>query len=160
LKSWTDRIRTFLRLPAPETRLFARAWILIPLFDFGLRVLSFSRLQQFAQPRHALVPHDREDQNEPDLPLSRMAWLVERAGQYNLVKGTCLTQALVLSRLLARSGVPTTLRIGVARPQGPLTAHAWLEYQGQVIIGHQEHATHIPLQPGPRKPETPVGAGS
>ena len=46
---------------------------------------------------------------------------------------TCLRRSLTLQWLLARGGLDTTLQFGVRRENGSLQAHAWLEYQGQVI---------------------------
>jgi hypothetical protein len=39
--------------------------------------------------------------------------------------------------LLSRHSYPTTLRLGVARsPEGRLEAHAWLEHEGDIVIGN------------------------
>jgi len=52
---------------------------------------------------------------------------------------TCLTQALATQTLLARHGYPAGLRIGVMRDaRGRLAAHAWLAWQGAVILGETE----------------------
>jgi hypothetical protein len=48
---------------------------------------------------------------------------------------TCLTQAFAAQMMLARAGHATDLRIGVAKRDGALEAHAWLEYQGTVVYG-------------------------
>jgi hypothetical protein len=49
---------------------------------------------------------------------------------------TCLTQALTAQILLARTGHPSTLRIGVLRAAtGRINAHAWLEIEGKIVIG-------------------------
>lgn len=47
----------------------------------------------------------------------------------------CLTQALVGRLFLAREGVDATLHIGVAKSDGDLRAHAWLEQDGVIILG-------------------------
>jgi len=44
----------------------------------------------------------------------------------------CLTTSLVLSAMLARRGIPSTLVIGV-RPD-PFGAHAWVEYDGRPLL--------------------------
>jgi hypothetical protein len=44
----------------------------------------------------------------------------------------CLTTSLVLTALLARRGVASTLVIGV-RPD-PFAAHAWVEYRGRPLL--------------------------
>ncbi len=74
----------------------------------------------------------------PPPSLARAFWLVEVAGRYSPVNATCLKKAIVLSWLLRKRGMVTTLRIGVARRDGTLIAHAWLEQGGQVILGHPE----------------------
>jgi len=50
----------------------------------------------------------------------------------------------VVQRLLRKKGHASDLRIGVRKGNGqPLEAHAWVEYQGVVVIGarglSQEH---------------------
>ncbi len=45
----------------------------------------------------------------------------------------CLTQSLVLTRLLARRNVDTTLVLAV-RPGETLAAHAWIEHDGQPLL--------------------------
>jgi hypothetical protein len=52
------------------------------------------------------------------------------------VVGTCLTQALATQILLGWRGHPTHLRIGVAYSEtGQLQAHAWIESDGQIVVG-------------------------
>ena len=79
------------------------------------------------------------------LPTSRIAWLVEKAGQYCPAGTSCLKEVLVLSRLLARRGVATTLRIGVGRQADAFAAHAWLEQDGRVILGDGDIDAYTPL---------------
>jgi hypothetical protein len=65
----------------------------------------------------------------------RMAGAVVAAARY-VPRSTCLTQALAAQWLLARSGCPTLLRIGVATgPDKVFKAHAWLEREGRVVLG-------------------------
>ena len=53
----------------------------------------------------------------------------------------------MLSWLLNRRGITTSLRIGVARRQDTLDAHAWLEHNGRIILGEAEARTYAPFQP-------------
>jgi hypothetical protein len=48
---------------------------------------------------------------------------------------TCLTQALALDLLLRRRGVVARLVVGVSNRGERFGAHAWLEYEGRVLIG-------------------------
>jgi len=45
----------------------------------------------------------------------------------------CLVRSLVLTRLLARRGIPATLVIG-ARPTPGFLAHAWVEHAGAPVL--------------------------
>ncbi len=45
----------------------------------------------------------------------------------------CLARSLVLTRLLARRGIPVRLVIG-ARTAPSFLAHAWVEYDGQPVL--------------------------
>jgi Transglutaminase-like superfamily len=45
----------------------------------------------------------------------------------------CLMRSLVLTRVLARRGIPTTLIISV-RPGPELVAHAWVEHSGRPLL--------------------------
>jgi hypothetical protein len=45
----------------------------------------------------------------------------------------CLSQSLVLTRLLARRRIPSVLVLGV-RPSGRFAAHAWVECCGEPVL--------------------------
>jgi hypothetical protein len=67
--------------------------------------------------------------------VDRIAWAVSLAGRY-VPRATCLTQALAMQILLKREGIAVQLHLGVAKDeQGRVTAHAWLEQDGRVLIG-------------------------
>jgi hypothetical protein len=51
--------------------------------------------------------------------------------------GACLRRSLVIGRVVRR--LRPTLRIGVARHGGVISAHAWLEVPGAVNIGGGDH---------------------
>jgi hypothetical protein len=49
--------------------------------------------------------------------------------------GTCLMNALAAEALFAQHGHPVLLRIGVAHESGGFAAHAWLEQDGEIVVG-------------------------
>ncbi|WP_425572425.1 lasso peptide biosynthesis B2 protein [Novipirellula caenicola] len=60
---------------------------------------------------------------------------------------TCLTRALVVSRLLQHHRLPSRMQIGVARIDGEFRAHAWVESDGGVVIGRTSDLERfVPLQ--------------
>jgi len=144
LKSLAESFAKLRRLPPQERRLLAQAWLLLMATDLALRVLPFATILNYC--RRQDVPRDT---SSPDLltPVSRLAWLVEAAGRYCPAGTSCLKEALVLSRLLAQQGTPTTLRIGVGRQAGAFSAHAWLEQDGRIILGGSNRDAYAPLSP-------------
>lgn len=150
MKKLLEQLQKLWGLQPLERRVFAQAWLLFVVMDLGLRWMSFTALLRLLRScrRGRTI-----DQQRLDPPLPRLIWLVESAGRYVPVSSTCLKQALVLSWLLGRRGIPTTIQIGVNSREGVLRAHAWLEHQGTVIFGHDESERFIPLLPA-RLPET------
>lgn len=127
------RLASLRRLDPAERRLLALAWILLVVAPLLLRVLPLPRL---------LAP--RRGRQRPGLPPARVARLVEIAAR-RVPASRCLPVALVTARLLARQGTPATLRIGVARSAGRLTAHAWLERGGVPLLDASEADGYMPI---------------
>lgn len=49
---------------------------------------------------------------------------------------TCLVEAMSAQALLKRHGYSSSLQIGLSRPDEHLLhAHAWVEFQGEVLVG-------------------------
>lgn len=145
MKSLIERLQRAYQLPRGELAILGQAWGFFLLVELALRVLPFPRLLTVSErlflrgrgaPATAGVP-----------PLSRLVWLVEVAGRFAPLHVTCLKRALVLSWLLGRRGIATTLRLGVARQAGGLMAHAWLERGGEVIVGLAARNGYKPLFP-------------
>ncbi len=132
------RLAKLLGLPRHERVALLEAWTLLLLVALALRLVAFSRIV-------ALARAPWRTRRPAPLSVARLLWLVEVAGRYAPCTAACLEQALVLSWLLGRRGVATTLRIGVARRDGGLAAHAWLEHEGTVILGRAESGDYAPL---------------
>jgi hypothetical protein len=64
---------------------------------------------------------------------SRLGYVVASVLRLLPTDSRCLMRSLVLTRLLARRGVPSTLIIGVsAAPE--FAAHAWVEHAGRPLL--------------------------
>lgn len=105
---------------------FAKIWFRLLLVRIRLSVLGY---QSF------IVSPIKVNPNKANVKPKQFALAVERAAKY--VPGAlCLAQAITAQRGLARLGYNTTIRIGVkSDEQANLLAHAWLIYEGHVILG-------------------------
>lgn len=145
MKSRISRLQKFCQLEAPERRYLVQAWFTLHVVDLALRLLPFETVLGWCQ--HGRRQAQNDPSLFPPLPIARCVELAGLAGRYSLVDATCLKESLVLARLMGRQGVPATLRIGVARANGILTAHAWLEQDGRVIFNRAAAEPYTPLLP-------------
>lgn len=115
-----------------ERLFWAQTVLLIALVRVALWLLPFRKVQKIVQ---GLAR--RADRTKPARYLStaHIARTVTAASHY-VPAASCLTQAFTMQVLLGRYGHVSTLRIGVARGKdGKFQAHAWVECEGQVVIG-------------------------
>jgi hypothetical protein len=125
------KLPTFLTFTPKDWQLLIQAWLLLWVIDLALRTLPFRKVQRWvgsSQPGRK----DREA-GQVDLDIRRCCEFMDRAARHHLYSMGCLRRSLTLQWLLYRRGIDADLRFGVRRKDGILQAHAWLEYQGQVI---------------------------
>jgi hypothetical protein len=130
------KLSKFLQLSSSDRRLFLSALFLLAAIRIGLALLPFKSLTKVLGNLSRVVrgsvppPHS----SLPD----RIAWAVGKAGNY-IPKARCLCRALAGQVLLSWHGIPSDLRIGVAKKNGSeLEVHAWVETEGRVLIGDLE----------------------
>jgi hypothetical protein len=79
--------------------------------------------------------------------LNEVIWGVERMSRF-VPAATCLVQAIAAYILLNQAGQATDLRVGVAKNKtGTFLAHAWLEYQGAVLLGDRNSPSRFTTLP-------------
>lgn len=65
---------------------------------------------------------------------AEIALAIERAAK--LLPGcSCLPKAMAAVTMLAHYGYPSQLRIGLKNDFGDLAAHAWVEFNGNILVG-------------------------
>ena len=130
-RSMSRRLRAALTLLPSDRWTLVQAWFLLLGTDLGLRLLSFRRLQGVL----LWGQKDAGDRPQSEMPatIRRLGWFVDVAARNHLYPMGCLRRSLALQWLLGRRGVTADLRIGVQRQGGGLSAHAWLEHDGQFV---------------------------
>lgn len=124
------RAAKFVSLPWRDQWLLLSALGTVCAIRFRLAVLPFRGGRGYCR---------RVSDSGPSATPERIAWAVDRAGQF-LGKTTCLPRALAGHAMLARRGFASSIHIGVdtgnsGQPRSPLLAHAWLERHGRILLG-------------------------
>lgn len=142
------QVLKLLRLINKDRNLLINTFILLGLIKLGLWLLPFQTLRQILG--SISQPNAKLDQTS----LSKIIWAVNVSTRYMPSGAKCLARALACQVLMTRRGYSPELRIGVAKSdEGKLEAHAWVESQGQVVIGYLKDLprfTQLPSLPGNR----------
>ncbi len=129
------KIRKLLRLSLADQVLLLKTALLIVGVRVALSLFAFQTVRRYltrmGKPTLGMLP------DADGVGAQKLLWAVQVTGHYLLRERPCLTRALVAQMLLSRRGYRTTLRIGVAHSAAQsLQAHAWLEQNGEIIVGH------------------------
>ncbi|HMA95673.1 MAG TPA: lasso peptide biosynthesis B2 protein [Polyangiaceae bacterium] len=126
-----NQAQRFLRRPNGEQLLLAEAAVTLAAVKAMLLVVPFERW------RHLLRnPPDRVAPQAGATASKAIAVAVAQLSRHSVVALTCLPQALAVRSMMHRRGLRGELRVGVARARdGGIRAHAWVVYEGEVIIG-------------------------
>ncbi|MBK6972771.1 MAG: lasso peptide biosynthesis B2 protein [Sterolibacteriaceae bacterium] len=137
-----DRIRKFLRLPSGEQWQVCKATLLLLSVRFLLRVLPFPTVRPF------LAKACRGSKGLPQFSAKKLAWSVATAGRFVPGGKHCLSQAITLQIFLTRRSYDSRVCFGVQRhPGAPFMAHAWVEHDGEVLIGGENLGRFVRLTP-------------
>lgn len=142
------RIERFQRLSALERSVVLEAAGGLLATWLGLRLIGFRRWERvlavFAPSANATGLVQDPSEQASALLIARM----EAAAARNvLFHPNCLEQSLVLWWLLRRRGIAADLRIGARKESGCFEAHAWVEYDAQVLNdADAEHRHFVPFE--------------
>ena len=113
-------------------KIFLQAYLVMTLIRLGLWLLPFNRLQNLVAKSKqlaflALAP----DQ----VNVNRIALAVYRCSRYQPASPMCLARALTTAVLMNIYSLPHEVKIGVAKGEKGIDAHAWVISQGVVVVG-------------------------
>jgi hypothetical protein len=134
-------LRKFFSMPVNDQQILVKAFFLLIMIRLGLWLLPFRTLQRTLERLFQYPVTSNRQSPSPE----KVSWAVVAVSHY-VPAATCLAQALTLQALLSREGYHSDLAIGVARDDTTgITAHAWVEIDGTVIIGGQERDRYTQL---------------
>jgi hypothetical protein len=139
-------VRKLLALPAGERTLLVEAALLLPVVHTIQQLVPFRRWR----PWLTQIQLHRPIRRPPPDP-ERIAQAVGRAQRGVPGVYKCLPAAYTTHLLLRRHGYASTIQVGVARDaDGKVEAHAWVEWQGRILVGElPDLARFVPLPPLP-----------
>lgn len=119
--------------PRTKRRIYLReAAFMLVLARLAVRLLPAARIFAWASRPPRRIRRFAVDETR------WVAWAVEHVGSHPRVNALCLPRAIAAHAMLRRRGIASRLCLGVARSNGELTAHAWIEAGGQTIVGGDE----------------------
>jgi len=136
MRRWVEKLA---RLDAGRLRLLVEAAAI------HIAIASAGRFASRSIAGERLSPH-RARPTDPTTTARDVAWAVRTVTAIVPFRGTCLTRALTVERMLRRRGIVSTLRFGTARVDGNVLFHAWLEHAGVIMIGGDAPVAYRPLE--------------
>lgn len=129
-------LRRLFGLAVIDRQLIFEALLIVPAVRLALTLLPFRIVLAMVRRRRCAPV--------ANVAVQRVAWAVTAVAR-RVPGATCLTRNLAAMLLLARHGHPSTLRLGIAKNDGRLAAHAWLESGGQTILDAPQDGTLVAL---------------
>ena len=124
-------IRSFLKLNSEDKYILIKSFLLLWIIRIILWILPFPVIQK------TISKFTITSGESHSVPIEKLTWAVVVMSRY-VPKATCLTRALTAQILLAGQNYNSNLKIGVSKENGEFEAHAWLEYDNNVVLGESE----------------------
>ncbi len=123
---WRARMAKVRGWSRGDWRVLGESVVTLLVVSIALRVVAFPRLVAWAK-RPGAAPG-------APWPMKRVQHTAGLVALASRATGTrCLARSLTLTRVLARRGVTSDLRIGVRPENCRLKAHAWVEWMGTAL---------------------------
>jgi hypothetical protein len=115
------------------------AVVMLVLARLAVRFVSPARLFAWAdQPPRSIRRFSGDD-------AKWIAWAVDTLSAQSGMNVACLPRALAAHAMLRRRGIVSRLCLGVAREDGALAAHAWVEIGASKLVGGADAERFTPL---------------
>lgn len=145
-----ERIRKFLALSSAERWLLVKGALLLAIVRVTLAFLPYPRARGLVDRVSSPVRPIQADR----ATVRTIAWAVDLASRFVPGGGHCLSKAITTQIFLARRGFHAEVRFGALKdPMEEFIAHAWLEYEGEVLIGGENLGRYSVLNPRPEGPD-------
>jgi len=122
------------RRSGADWNLFFRAYAVVGFIRLMLWMRPFPKIQSWAtKAQNSRVAKSSLDSKA----VYKIVWAVSAAAR-RIPRATCLTQALATQIMLGRRAYATDLHFGAKKNGQKLDAHAWIERNGNILIGFND----------------------
>jgi hypothetical protein len=135
------RLRKFFELTAADRRLLGAAMVSVIKARLTVTFVPIRKILLPVAPRAGALIGDAN--------AASISWAVETAGRIVPSGQNCLVRAIAGREMLARRGVSSQIRLGVAKSSPErLDGHAWLECGDMIVTGEGEHRSYTAMPVG------------
>jgi len=131
-RSLRRKAETWHSLSKSDRALVIKAMFLLPIVATSLKTVGLRRTQSWITTNSLgpMVPPTEQTRAN----VRRATQMVAAACRLYPLRSSCLPRTIVLWSLLQHRGIEADVRIGVRRDtEGAAKAHAWLEWNGEVL---------------------------
>ena len=140
--------RRLKEMPWKDRLLLAETAATLAAASFAIRAVPFRKVVGALTRRPVEVEADHLASLQE---IARAQWAVEACARLLPWRIVCFQKGLAVQWLLRRRRIATLLHYGVAQDeQRGLSAHVWITYRGEVIMGADEAPRHTCLATFPR----------
>jgi hypothetical protein len=112
-----------------------RSLLLLPYIQISIKTIGLKRTQRFLSSLCMTpVPQSRNGL-ESGRRIANYTYLVNN--RFSIL-GECLARSLTIWFQLRRLGIDSDLKFGTKKENGQLLAHAWIEFEGEVLASKNE----------------------
>ena len=131
-RSLRHKAQTWQSFSKSDRALLTQAMLLLPVVATSLKTVGLRRTQSWLEKEAFASTGSATEQTRANV--RRAAQMVATACRQYPFRSDCLPRTIVLWSLLRHRGIDGNVRIGVrSDTQGEFQAHAWLEWNGEVI---------------------------
>ncbi|MEN6553263.1 MAG: lasso peptide biosynthesis B2 protein [Methanobacterium sp.] len=127
---------SFMKLSSREKHLALQSLFWVLRVRLMIWIFPFPHVQKRVQ-KMASSASRKDSKPDPGVSMPRIRFMIIMASRY-IPRATCLVQALAGHILFSKYGYSTLIKIGVLNEDGFFEAHAWLEQDGNVVLGESE----------------------
>jgi hypothetical protein len=126
-------MQKFFYLELSKRRLLIATFLLLNSIRIGFLLVKFSLLQKLLEKFSTFHP---DKSTNSTISIDQIIWAINVSTHLSPGQAKCLARALTAHTLMKRQGYNPTLQIGVIKnSEEEFQAHAWLEYQGKIVVG-------------------------